>query len=256
MKYLLTILLFVTLPVVAQKTLQASFGVHQHHQYVFQPDGICREIFAGKQKDSVLLRPYTLENNRIVLEEEYDGIFIPFKYFVLTKDSSLLDLEQLNTYPISTSGRIGMERRMDLLRNRNLNTALDLQVKELKDSAEMQEDQYAVRVQAVLVNKGTDTIRVLEMTCSIDDFFTSSSQENKVMPVKLCYSNYPVIVAIPPKDSVSYEFLVKRSKRETMLRIGFYALSPNEYLSERDLCRYHYQNRKEGELIWSNLIHL
>ncbi|WP_300666054.1 hypothetical protein [Fluviicola sp.] len=243
--------------VCAQNTFRASFGIHSPHSYLFEQDGSYQEIFAGKNTDAIVKGTYELKNNRIIFYYEYDGFFIPENEFVLSKDSSIIDVETLNSYPISTSGKIGLERRLDLLRNENLNNQLDLQAKVVENDS-LNDWTDSKTIEATLVNKSTDTLRVLEMTCAYENFFTTDSQENKVQSSHLCYRDLPGILKIPPHESKSYKFYVKKSAagREKMFRIGLYALTPNEYLSERDLINHHYKNRKLGELIWSNVIRM
>lgn len=146
---------------------------------------------------------------------------------------------------------------MDLLRNENLSNQLDLQAKVVENDS-LSDWVDSKTIEATLVNKSTDTLRVLEMTCSYEDFFTTDSKENKVQLSHLCYRNFPRILKIPPHGSKSYRFYVEKSAtgQEKKFQIGLYALTPNEYLSERDLINHHYKNRKLGEVIWSNVIQM
>lgn len=255
MRLLIILTILSAQTVCAQATFRASFGVYSPHQYVFEQNGSYREIYADKKKDSILTGIYEIKNNRIISYDKVDGVFIPGKEFVFLKDSSIIDIQTLNAYPISTSRKTRIEQRLDLLKNATLGTQLDLQANVVEDDS-LNDWPDSKTVEVTLMNKSADTLRVLEMTCTYEDFFTTSSKENKVEQNHICYANFPKMVEILPHQSVSYKLCVGKADKEMMFRIGFYALTPNEFISERDLSHNHYRNRKSGELIWSNIIRM
>lgn len=53
MKYLLIPLIVLTLPAYGQKTFQASFGVHQLHQYYVETD-LCRYHYLSRKEGEVI----------------------------------------------------------------------------------------------------------------------------------------------------------------------------------------------------------
>lgn len=118
-----------------------------------------------------------------------------------------------------------------------------------------------------LSNPTSDTIKLLTMTCSYEDYFEVKSDQNyKVQPFNICYRNHPTILILPPQSEVK-QFIQVSSLDSSFfihkgeLTIGFRAIEPykiefNDTTSSNTLTKM-YENRFQyGKTIWSKPVSL
>ena len=111
-----------------------------------------------------------------------------------------------------------------------------------------------------LYNPGEDTIEFVTMTCSYEDMFTVNTDSFKVQSRYDCFSNYPIVIALAPKQRTDRYIMItrvgKRSYYDTSkLKVGMYLQVPKKG-DNFDSIIYKYEHRQQGEVIWSNELDL
>lgn len=118
-----------------------------------------------------------------------------------------------------------------------------------------------------LSNPTSDTIELLTMTCSYEDFFEVKSDQNyKIQSFNISYKNHPTILTLPPQSEVK-QFIQVSSLDSSLiihkgeLTLGFRAIEPFK-IESKDTISFHtltkmYENRFQyGKTIWSNPVSL
>jgi hypothetical protein len=97
-----------------------------------------------------------------------------------------------------------------------------------------------IYVATTLFNPTRDTIRFLTMACSYSDLFITDTAAFKVVAQVPCYSNVPVIIAIPPNSKLDQYITIRAINKnikmgDSKLRIGLYILKSDKKDLFRDV---------------------
>ncbi len=117
-----------------------------------------------------------------------------------------------------------------------------------------------IHIATTLYNPTADTVRFVSMTCSYEDFFTTSTNSFKIQSRYDCYSNYPTVITIPPKAKTDRYIMITRTKKgmnvDTItLKVGMYYL-PYKMGDNFDAIIKQYDERQKADILWSNELDL
>lgn len=117
-----------------------------------------------------------------------------------------------------------------------------------------------IHVAVTLYNPSADTLWYLTMTCSYEQMFTTSDSGYQVQSRWDCYSNYPIISALPPGTRTDrYIMIRKKNLADTSalpwLKIGMYNPPVDSIKNAQGLIEK-YEKRSAGPVTWSNELDL
>lgn len=109
-------------------------------------------------------------------------------------------------------------------------------------------------VTATLFNPTKDTIHFASMSCSYSDYFLTDKSAYSIQ-VNLCERNFPIVLSIPPGDSMNRTLLLKPWNlavlKNVQSRIGMYL----QILKKKEFINFEqYRKRKNAPVIWSDPI--
>jgi hypothetical protein len=112
-------------------------------------------------------------------------------------------------------------------------------------------------VSVTLFNTSTDTLKIVSMTCSYEDMFTTNSDSCKVQSRLDCFSNYPTLITLPPKSRTDRFLMVNRKMTPQVnnLKIGMYYVLLENGVESKNISEL-YEQRKQADIIWSNELDL
>jgi hypothetical protein len=119
---------------------------------------------------------------------------------------------------------------------------------------------FTIYIATTLFNPTKDTLSFVTMTCSYEDIFLTDTSIFKVQSRYDCYSNYPTITDIPPREKLDQFIMVKPTKKDieiidNKLHIGMYLSTPKKENGFDSIIKQH-ENRQKAKIIWSNEIDL
>lgn len=98
------------------------------------------------------------------------------------------------------------------------------------------------------------------MSCSYEELFTTDNSRFKVQSRYDCYSNFPIVISLPPHARTDRYIMVTRTnKNDTVnvnkLKVGMYFSVPKREANYTDIINL-YDHRKNAQVIWSNELDL
>jgi hypothetical protein len=90
-----------------------------------------------------------------------------------------------------------------------------------------------IHISTTLFNPTKDTLSFITITCSYEDLFLTDTSIFKVLSRYDCYSSYPTVISIPPREKLDQYVMVKPTTKDikidnNKLRIGMYLLTPKK----------------------------
>jgi hypothetical protein len=117
-----------------------------------------------------------------------------------------------------------------------------------------------IYIAATVYNPGNDTVDFVTMRCSYEDMFTTNTDSFKVQSRYDCFSNYPVVVMLPPKARTDRYLMIRRAGNNNWLdtgklKLGMYLALPKKGDDFQDIINL-YEQRQKAEVLWSNELDL
>lgn len=123
-----------------------------------------------------------------------------------------------------------------------------------------QDTTSTIHIATTLFNPTKDTLSFVTMRCSYEDLFLTDTSTFIVHSRYDCYSNYPIVIAIPPGEKLDQYIMVKPTSKnikieDHQLKIGMYLLIPEKEKGFQGIIEQ-YESRKNAKVIWSNELDL
>ncbi len=117
-----------------------------------------------------------------------------------------------------------------------------------------------IHIATTLYNPTNDTLSFVSMSCSFEDLFLTDTSIFRVQSRYDCYSNYPKVISVPPREKIDQFIMVRPVNKDIKIadykiRIGMYYLTPKKENGFQGRVKQ-YEQRQTAKIIWSNELDL
>jgi hypothetical protein len=117
-----------------------------------------------------------------------------------------------------------------------------------------------IYISTTLHNLTNDTVRFISMSCSYEDFFTTNTDLFKVQSRYDCYSNYPIVIILPPKSRTDRYIIITAPQKGKKVDIDKLKIGMHSFFVEREITTAEitnlYEHRQDAGIVWTDELDL